>query len=118
MAALYREQRAKAEAEQAERRSLVLADDELAKRLTAPPIGFANPRQWTGYIPPLMIEGPERQGMVRNPSPIRVQLVAIVREAYARNYGEATGRAWLQDINTDQWSGPWSPHSTVTNPTD
>lgn len=118
IAALYREQRAKAESEQAERRKLVLAHEDLAKRLTLAPIGLADPKQWTGFIPPFMIEGAynpltQRNSWVRNPSPQRVHLVALCHEAYARTFGEKVGRAWLDEINTNAWADDWSPTDAI-----
>jgi hypothetical protein len=46
---------------------------------------------------------------VRNDSPQRVHLVAIVREAIARKYGPDAGKAWLDQMNTDHWTGDWMP---------
>lgn len=109
---LYRQAHAAAEAEHAERRRLVLAYPDLAQRLTQPPIGYTDPRQWTGYIPPYMIEGPTQHGRntwTRNLSPVRVHLVAITREATARTYGEPVAAAWLDETNENRWTGDWSP---------
>lgn len=115
---LYRETRAKAEADNAERRTLVLGYDDLAKRLTVQPINYATPQQWSGFIPPFMIEGrydkdADRDSWTRNPSPVRVHLVALCHEAYARTYGEAIGNTWLEEINTNQWADDWSPHDAL-----
>lgn len=69
--------------EAARNKSLVLAHDDLASRLTAPPCSFARPEMWTGYIGPAHIEG--RFGeQVLNESPYRAQLVALVEEAERR----------------------------------
>jgi hypothetical protein len=111
---LYLAAQADAEAAHAEYRKLVFGFDDLAKRLLGYPMGYREPRQWSGYIPPLMVEGAQgARSMVRNPSPQRVHLVAIVREAYARTYGEQVAQTWLTEINTDQWSGPWTPHTAA-----
>lgn len=118
LAQLYRETLANAEADHAERRKLVLEHDDLARRLTLPPLGYREARQWTGFIPPFMIEGPfdaanDRNTWIRNPSAQRVHLVAITHEAYARTYGEDIGHAWLAEINTNQWADDWSPHDAM-----
>jgi hypothetical protein len=113
---LYERKRAELAAEHAERLKLVLGFDELAARLTKPPIGYTSPRQWSGYIPPFMIEAPTAQGRntwTRNPSPVRVHLVAIVREAYARTYTEEIAHAWLEEINTNAWTDDWSPTDAI-----
>lgn len=102
-----------ANADAAEYRKLVLAHPDLAARLTTPPCPSTSPDQWNGYIPPHMVLGKDR--WQRNDSPQRVHLVAIVREAYVRKFGEQVARTWLGEINTDQWGadGQWTPH-TVT----
>jgi hypothetical protein len=103
---------ARAHADAAEYRKLVLAEKDLAARLTARPLEFKQPEQWNGYIPPYMI--PADQGHARNDSAQRVHLVAIVREAMARNYGEDVARAWLEDINANHWPREgWSPHDAL-----
>lgn len=67
------------------RRALVLdlppPDDKtppLAMRLCEPPLGYARPEQWNGFIPPEMHNG------ARNESPRRTALLAIVAEAEAQ----------------------------------
>jgi hypothetical protein len=109
---LYRQVAADIRKELAERTALVLGYDDLAKRLTMPPLDCAEPKRWNGFIPPYMIEGPCESGRntwKRNPSPVRVHLVAICHEAYARAYGEDVGHAWLEEINTNRWTDDWSP---------
>lgn len=113
---LYRHAHAAAVAEHAERRRLVLAHPDLAARLTQPPIGYREPAQWSGYIPPYMIEGPCHAGRntwTRNLSPVRVHLVAITHEAMARTYGEEIGQAWLEETNTNAWADDWSPSDAL-----
>jgi hypothetical protein len=60
-------------------RALVLRHHDLADRLTQPPISFARPDCWTGYIQPehLATGQPNR-------SPIRTALLEIVTEAEQR----------------------------------
>lgn len=57
-----------------ERRARVLAQPDIAKRLCDPPYRASSPGMWTGYIPPAQINGDKV-----NRSPIRAQLVDIVR---------------------------------------
>lgn len=59
----------------------VLAHPDLAERLTAPPLGYARPNQWTGYVPP-RTWGRHNQ---LNPSPQRRALVEIAAEALRRD---------------------------------
>lgn len=95
-------------------RKLVLSFDDLAARLTARPLEFKQPTQWNGFIPPYMT--PADQGHARNDSAQRVHLVAIVREAMARTYGEDVASAWLEDINANRWPREgWSPHDAIRN---
>lgn len=94
-----------------ERRRLVLAIPDLAARLTRPPLPYSRPENWSGYLPPYMAVG--RNGWIRNDSPQRIHLVAIVREAYARTCGEQVARAWLEEINTNTWTDGWSPHDAL-----
>jgi hypothetical protein len=109
--ALYRATDAEARDQCAERVALVRQYDDLAKRLTLPPVGFDRPEQWNGYLPPRMtaVSG----GFTYNDSHQRVHLVAIVREAVTRTHGEEMARKWLAQINTDQWSGHWTPHTAI-----
>lgn len=73
--ALYADQ---ARAECHRRRARVLAHPDIAHRLTRPPLGFKQPEQWTGYIPP------EIHGDRRNDSQRRVALVQIMQAVAAR----------------------------------
>lgn len=98
----------------AEQRRLVLTQPDLAARLTTPPLDFKHPEQWNGYIPPYTTCGPGVAARhIRNDSAQRVHLVALVREAVARQLGEDLARTWLNDINTDRWSSDWTPHAVV-----
>ena len=65
-----------------ERRALVLAHPDLAKRLTERPLSYSRPENWTGYVPPLQWRGEH------NDSVHRRALVAIVEAAEARENGE------------------------------
>ena len=49
----------------------------LAMRLCAPPLSYARPEQWNGFIPPETYNG------ARNESPRRKALLALVAEAEA-----------------------------------
>lgn len=107
----YKTAKATAAVECAENRRLVLARPHLAKRLTMPPMRYSEPAQWNGWIPPYMV--PHGAGHCRNDSPQRIRLVAIVRAAMAEAYSEQIAAEWLNEINTDRWSGPWSPHAAI-----
>lgn len=56
----------------------VLQFPDLYARLTEPPIGYARPDQWTGFIPPELSDG------AHNGSGRREALLALVTEARAR----------------------------------
>lgn len=59
------------------RRALVLRHPEVARRLTRPPLDYARPEQWTGYIPPESWNGEH------NDSPRRAALLDIIAAAEA-----------------------------------
>jgi hypothetical protein len=64
-----------------QRRDLVLAHPQIARKLCDPPYSLKTPEQWTGYIPAADTETP---GAPRpNDSPIRAQLLAILDQAAA-----------------------------------
>lgn len=89
----------------------MLKHPDLAKRLTIPPLSYREPEQWNGYIPPRMT--PVSGGMTHNDSPRRVHLVALVRMAMEREYDATVAANWLKAINTDRWSGSWTPHAAI-----
>jgi len=60
-------------------REAVLAHPDLAERLTQPPLGYAQPSQWNGFVPPELFNNQI------NDSPRRAALVAVVDEALARS---------------------------------
>lgn len=84
----------------AARRARVLAHEDLAQRLTEPPLRLSHPTKWSGWIPPRTLaqeacghcsssdgdrrcrNWPHRSPV--NDSPIRQQLVEIATEAMAR----------------------------------
>lgn len=67
-------------------RDAVLAYRDLAEQLCQPPLDFQRPEQWNGFVPPEHFNG------VRNPSPRRVALAALVEEAHARDDANAARR--------------------------
>lgn len=80
------------------RRDRVLAHPDLAKRLTEPPLGFPDPTDWSGWIPPQTVpEGMCGQNCGRyhrcdgihagrrNDSLRRAALVDIAAEAWRRD---------------------------------
>jgi len=46
-----------------------------------------------------------------------VHMIAIAREAIARECGEDDARQWLTEINTDHWNHDrnWTPHHALDN---
>lgn len=90
--------------EAADNRRTVLAIPDVAALLRRPPLDYATPEQWSGYIPPRMAAN--GTGHTRNDSPQRVHLLAIVAEAYRRTPGLGTdiAKAWVEDANTDRWT--------------
>jgi len=70
--------RAEAGAACRERRAAVLAHPDLAARLCQPPIGYARPDQWNGYIPPATWREQH------NDSPRRAALEVLYLEALHR----------------------------------
>jgi hypothetical protein len=56
-------------------RALVLAQPDIAKRLTEAPLGYARPEQWNGFVPPEIWNG------ARNDSPRRAALLEIIDDA-------------------------------------
>lgn len=61
------------------RRNVVLKYPDLAARLTQPPLDYARPDQWNGYVPP------ETYGNALNLCPRREALVEILAEAQRRD---------------------------------
>ena len=63
-------------------RAAVLAHPDLAKKLTQPPLDYARPEQWNGFIPPKLVA--TEDGYELNDSPRRRALLRLVEEAHAR----------------------------------
>jgi len=68
-----------------DRRKRVLAHDDIAQLLTQQPIGYKQPQQWNGFIPPELWR--ERH----NDSPRRAALVKIMNLVDAREYDQRKG---------------------------
>lgn len=68
----------------AERRAVVLRHPDLAAKLCDPPLRFARPEQWTGYIAPALDQIGDANLTRRNTSPCRAQAVEIYAEACRR----------------------------------
>jgi hypothetical protein len=66
--------------EVAARRERVLTYEDLAGRLTQPPMSYTRPGCWTGFVPPAL--DPDGQP---NRSPYRAALVDIAAEAMRRH---------------------------------
>lgn len=75
VAAQLRSELAERRAQIASDRAAVLANPDLAARLTQPPLGYARAEQWNGFIPPDTWNG------ARNDSPRRTALLEIIEEA-------------------------------------
>lgn len=69
-------QREQAHTDAAARRALVLRNPDVAARLCAPPLSYASPEQWNGFIPPATLSS----GAI-NTTPVRTALLALVTEA-------------------------------------
>lgn len=63
------------------RRARVLAHPDIAKRLCDFPLRASTPEMWTGFVPPA--EVPTVNGWKRNESPIRRQIIAILKAVEA-----------------------------------
>ncbi|HEX5348528.1 MAG TPA: hypothetical protein VFW64_15710 [Pseudonocardiaceae bacterium] len=96
---LWRAAKAASKRQSQERRARVLGHDDLAQRLTAPPLRLSNPARWSGWIPPRTLPeeacthcGPRGDQRCRgaahrarlNDSAIRRQLVDIAAETKRR----------------------------------
>lgn len=80
-------------------RALVLAHADLASALTANPIGYADPQQWSGFIPPATDSNGRLITCMR-----RAALVAIVGEAIRREQAE---RQPQPDTDAPEITPPW-----------
>lgn len=64
---------------------------DIRARLCEPPLGYANPGQWHGYIPPAYC-AEDVDGVTRlNDSPRRTALLALLEEAAERADAETGG---------------------------
>jgi hypothetical protein len=79
---------AEAHKQSVEQRKLILTYPDIAAKLCQAPFGYAEPLQWTGFIPPpYESEGPGGMGRP-NRSPYRAALLALLEEAAERADGE------------------------------
>lgn len=101
---LWRKAKADSKRDSQARRDRVLTHEDLAQRLTEPPLRLSHPARWSGWIPPRLLaeeacthcqrdsrrpacrDQPHRPARF-NGSPIRRQLVEIAAEAMARESG-------------------------------
>lgn len=65
------------------RRARVLGHEDLAVKLTKPPLDYTEPGRWSGYVPPRM------WAEQLNNSPQRAALVEICTEAAKRDVAES-----------------------------
>jgi hypothetical protein len=62
------------------RRATVLAHPDIAAKLTEPPMKFATPENWTGFVPPATLAS----GAI-NTSPVRPALLDLLHQAETRD---------------------------------
>lgn len=87
LSTFLKDQRRAAATRNTHRRGLVLRQPDLAAKLTEPPLKYARPEQWTGFIPPATT----CTGAL-NPTPVRPVLLALVAEAEHRQHRNSTGQ--------------------------
>lgn len=68
----------------AEQRRMILEFPDLAAKLCQPPLGYKQPEQWTGYIPPRWDATSEDNVVKPNDSPRRAALLALLEQAAER----------------------------------
>jgi hypothetical protein len=94
--ALWEPLRVQGKARAEERRTRVLAHRDLADQLTRPPLSYARPEQWNGYVPPRLLRDARPIGsrapelLAVNDCPRRAVLVELCAEALRRDR-EASG---------------------------
>jgi hypothetical protein len=71
---------------------MVMRYRDLAEKLCQPPIGYAKPEQWNGYVPPAYDPEHIDGSIPLNDSPRRTALLALLEEAAERADAEM-GRA-------------------------
>ena len=91
-----------------ERRAAVLKHEDLAKRLVAE-LGFANPGQWNGYIPPAVTDPGGQDRLCQGASPGRhgdflARLNQVGRYGLGEMPNDSPRRAALLDISREAWS--------------
>lgn len=69
----------------AEQRKLILAYPDIAARLCQPPLGYASPDQWTGYVPPAYDRENAMGVTPLNDSPRRAALMELLEAAAERH---------------------------------
>lgn len=80
----YHAARAASAEETAARKARVLQHPDLREGLTEPPLSYARPEQWNGWIAPATFNGE------RNDSPRREALVLLAAEALRREQEQPT----------------------------
>jgi hypothetical protein len=90
-----------------QRRASVLAHPDLAARLTQPPLNYARPDQWNGYIPPATVDLGESEALRTVGIGGRGEQVVRFNQLGRRTRGEqendAPERAALLDISREAW---------------
>ncbi len=74
-----RRRRLQARQECEDRRRRLLAQPDIAKRLTGQPLNYKRPDQWTGYVPGAIVTWRKNGTPIMNSSPYRAALLEIGR---------------------------------------
>jgi len=90
-----------------ERRAAVLKYEDLSKRLVTE-LGYANPRQWNGYIPPAVIDPGDPGGMCSGAvldgrGGVRFVFNQLGRRAVGERPNDSPQRAILVEISREAW---------------
>jgi hypothetical protein len=70
---------ARAKAASAQRRARVLKHPDLAAALTRKPLGYTDPQQWSGFVPPLVWRE-TGNGSARRAALVEIATAALARE--------------------------------------
>jgi len=91
-----------------DRRAAVLKHEDLVHRLVAE-LGYANPQQWNGYIPPAFTDPGGDERLCASPAAggrgdIRYKLNQLGRYALGETPNTSPRRAVLLDISREAWA--------------
>lgn len=86
-----------------QRRAAVLRHPELAAELTRPPLGFARPEHWNGYIPPALAMDDTGEVLRQVMQTGRVYLNQAGRRSCGMVWNETPQRAVLLALSAAAW---------------